>query len=160
MTSSWDIRQLAVFSLEQFVFGVDARQIQEIITISRTSLTYISDAPPFPMIHVNTRQIPLLNLKEYWGLPASFSDRPMLSPLTCIIFSYKDLLIAFQISTIEHVLPVSLRSLQPVPHILNNFARKMGLWGFYEFSGTLIPLIDLAQIASEQAIRPYLPYLR
>ncbi len=153
MTSSWDIHELAVFSLDDLLFGVDASQIQEILRLQHPSFATIEadDANPLRiLLYQQHTPIPIFDLRRYFDLPNSFAD-----DFTGISFYSGDCLIACQVSAIQNIFPVSLRSLQPVPYILEQLARKISLWGFYEYSGEVIPLFDLGQIVPKRMLLQY-----
>ncbi|PIE32341.1 hypothetical protein CSA56_15840 [candidate division KSB3 bacterium] len=156
MATSWDIHELAVLSLDGMLFGVDASQIQEILRIQRPAfLTMEADEDRFCILHHQRTQIPIFDLRHYFHLPPAFSHNIPPQIFTGITFYSGNRLIVCQVSGIKNIMSPSVRSLQAVPHILKQFARKMHLWGFYTYSDDIIPLFDLEYIVPENMLFRY-----
>ena len=162
MTGSRSINELAIFSVGDFIFGVDTNQIQEIVTIKNPKLVTEVDAKcPFWVLQYNNKPLPVFNLRQYFCMHAPSSDTPPIpSIMTVVTFHRAKLTIACWVKTVENIISVSFRLLKPVPQIITKLAKKNCLWGFYEISGDLIPLIDLEHIVPDQVFNHYIKYLK
>ena len=144
MSESWNVRELAIFSLEAFVFGVDSRQIQEIFSVKEPGLLKAEDAEDFSMSLSHPHRIPLLDLRQFLGVAPSVSLKELL-PAICVSFYQGGMLWGTLVDSVHNILPASFHQLRAVPQILIPSAYKMHLWGFYEHHGTLIPLLELGR---------------
>jgi chemotaxis signal transduction protein len=142
--------------VRDFIFGVDASQINEIVTTKHLELLIDPDDKyPFILVRHNKKPLPLFNiLKQFRRCSHSSVSIPSLS-FTFVTFHRAELLIACLVDNVEGFTSVSFASLKPVPEIITKATQKGCVWGFYEMSGTLVPLIDVAQVVTDQDITLY-----
>ncbi len=145
MSTSEALTQFAWLTIAEFAFGVDVRQIQDIITLTAPQRL---DLPASFLPHVSfwryrEHLLPVFDITAELGRSALPCDaRPALA-VTCW---RADCLIAVRISSIERMVAASLTALKALPVVLTPMTRKCGLWGFYATPETILPLIDLAQM--------------
>lgn len=158
MDTSFHITEVAIFSLDTFTFGIDTKQIQEIFMVNSSAI--IGEAKhieaPFFVVSYSHTPLPVFDLRPHLCLscePQNTLQYPV------ITFQTTQILAACWVTAIEDIRPVSLRSLYPVPAILTNIARHNNIWGFYDSSDALLPLLDLEQVLSSEAIDFYVTFL-
>lgn len=62
MTASWTINELAIFSVSNFLFGVDTRQIQEIASLKNPELlTGLHESYPFIILRHHNKLMPVFH---------------------------------------------------------------------------------------------------
>lgn len=143
MRGAWSVHELAIFSLESFVFGVDSTQIQEIFRVKEPGLfrAESSECLPASLSH-HHNQLPLFDLRHHLGFPpATLSEVSF--PVTCITFYQEKRLWGTLVDSVQNIFPAPFNLLHVVPQILAPSAWKINLWGFYEHRGAVIPLIEL-----------------
>ena len=155
------MKELAIFSIEHFTFSVETRQIQEILTVKPSDVPgKTNPAWPFWMLQYRRHPLPVFDLRRQFCLsPLSVDVLQQKFPSPLITFYTAGLLVACCVTSVEDIITVSLRSLKSVPAFLTQIARKNHIWGFYEISGTLLPLIDLESVISPQDIDLYKAFL-
>ena len=152
--NTWSIHELAIFSVRDLTFGVDASQIREIVTTKNLELLReLDDTCPFFLIRHRQQPLPLFLLVTQFRMPGS--PLPLSVPLTFVTFLREGILMACVIDRIEGFVSVSLTSLKLVPKIMMRSAQKGCVWGFYEMADTLIPLIDFEHIVTDQELTFY-----
>ena len=146
MNISANMTETAIFSLDRFTFGVDTNQIQEIFTVKSSALIgTIEPGSPFFVVQYHQHPLPVFDLRSRFCLP---SEPTNVLQYPVVIFQTAHLLAACWVTAVEDIQPVSLRSLRPVPSLLTKIARQNHVWGFYDHSGILIPLLDLEHVIS------------
>ena len=152
-----DIDKLAIFSVGKFLFGVDTNQIQEILSIKHpVLLTGIDENCPFIVLRHNRKPLPVFDLRQHFNLSEEPFKTRMFPPSITVVTCYRaGLLFACRVATVEDIFSVSFRSLRPVPPLLTNIAQKSCLWGFYDVSGMLVPLVDIEESIAIQHVESY-----
>jgi chemotaxis signal transduction protein len=154
--TSWNVHELGIFSVKDFIFGIDASQIKEIVTTK--DLEFVikpDDTSPFIVIWYNNNPLPVFNLMKQFHISGHPHAYVTPSPFMFVTFHRAELLIACSIDSVEGFTNVSFGSLKPVPEILIKAARTICVWGFYDMSGTLVPLIDFEQVVTDQDVALY-----
>ena len=161
MSISLNMTELAIFSIDRFIFCVEIRQIQEILTVKPSDFPGKPDpALPFWVLQYRQQPLPVFDLRRQFclsPLPVDVLQQSFPSPL--ITFYAAGLLAACCVTSVEDIITISLGSLKSVPAFLTKIAYKNHVWGFYEISGTLLPLIDLDRVISSQDIALYMAFL-
>ncbi len=157
MTASWTTNELAIFSVSNFLFGVDTRQIQEIASLKPPELlTGPSENAPFIILRHHNQLIPVFHLyKKFHSTPSDSTTNNLSLMMTVVTFYRASYLMAYWVDTVETITTVSLRSLKAVPSIMTKAAQKISVWGFYEMSDRIIPLIDIRNIVTDQNVTEY-----
>jgi chemotaxis signal transduction protein len=152
--NTWSIHELAIFSVSALTFGVDASQIREIVTTKNPELLReFDDTCPFLLIRHRQQPLPLFPFAQQLRMP--YAPLPLSAPLTFVTFLRDGILMACVIDRVEGFISVSLASLKPVPKIMIRLVQKGCVWGFYDMANTLIPLIDLERIVTDQELALY-----
>lgn len=157
MNISFTMTEVAIFSLDRFVFGVDTQQIKEIFTVS-TSAIIAESEPMFPffVIQYHQQPLPVFDLRRRFCLPVE--PRNILY-YPVVAFQTTHFLAAYWVTAVEDIQSVSFRALRPVPALLTRIARRNHVWGFYENEGKLLPLFDLEQMISAADLDLYVSFL-
>lgn len=151
--------ELAIFSVREFVFGVDASQIQEIVTTKELNIVVPPEQhSPCLIVRHHQHLLPLFHLAQKFH-PKEEGEIALVFPLTFVTFWRADFLIGGIVDQVVKVTPVHVASMQPLPEIMRSMAKKKGVWGFHEISDTLISLIDLPEIITAQDIAFYQRFL-
>jgi chemotaxis signal transduction protein len=149
--NTWRIHELAIFSVSALTFGVDASQISEIVTTKNPELLLeLDDTCPFLLIRHRQQPLPLFLLAKRFRMP--HTPLPPSAPLTFVTFLRDGIPMAGVIDRVEGFVSVSLASLKPVPKIMMRSVQKGCLWGFYDMTDALIPLIDFERIVTDQEL--------
>ncbi len=153
--------ELAIFLIDQFLFGVETTQIQEILTVQSSDFSEKTDpALPFELLQYRQSSIPVFDLRRRFCLSPrcdTVLHQEFSAPL--ITFCSDGLLTACDVTSIEDIIPVSSRFLKSVPVILTGIACDIHVWGFYETPDALLPLVDLEHVISHQEIELYRKFL-
>jgi chemotaxis signal transduction protein len=156
MQHSWTVREIGIFTVKNFTFGVDASQIQELVQKRPVEfLIKNADDPSFVVVSYHKHPLPIFNLVAKWGI-----EKPPLaslsSPLTFLTFYRHEWLLACAVDAIENFISLpSIRSLQPVPELIIQATPHICVWGFYEMTDKLVPLIDLERVVTDEDIIQY-----
>ncbi|GAK57106.1 chemotaxis signal transduction protein [Candidatus Vecturithrix granuli] len=161
MSIALHTKELAIFSIDHFTFGVETNQIQEILTVKLSDFPGKTDpALPFRVLQYRQQSLPVFDLRRRFCLtPLAVEVLQQDFPSSLITFYAAGLLAACSVTSVEDMITVSSHSLKSVPAVLTKIAYKNHVWGFYEISGNLLPLIDLERIISPQDIDLYTAFL-
>lgn len=144
MSEVWNVQELAIFSLDSFVFGIDSRTIREIFSISSPDAIITQGPKHFPIgLYHHQIQLPLLDLRRQLGFPALHLSTMSL-PASCISFYRDTELWACLIDSVQNVLPALPRRFRAVPRILSPCARRIHLWGVYDYEDSILPLLEIS----------------
>lgn len=144
--------EIGIFSVNHFLFGIQADQITELVSAKHPE--FLTSSEPhalFVIIRHHHQPLPVFDLthKLHLDQPNDFQSF-LSSPLTFITSVRANLSLGFVVH-VENFISVRIHSLKPLPKIIAAAAQQ-GLWGVYETSDQLIPLIDLSAIISNQDI--------
>lgn len=161
MNISLNMTELAIFSINRFIFCVETKQIQEILTVKSSDFPGKPDpALPFWVLQYRQYPLPVFDLRRQFCLsPLSADVLQQSFPSPLITFYATGLLAACCVTSVEDILTVPLSSLKSVPAFLTKIAYKNHIWGFYETSDALLPLVDLECVVSSQDIALYMAFL-
>ncbi len=149
------LHELAIFSLKDFVFGIDTRQIQEIVTLKNPEFLVEPDENSLCLLlHYHNAPLPLINLYHTFRLPISSETIiSLFSGITFVSFHHSSGLMGCWVESMDNMVPISPHALKAVPPIMTRAAQQICLWGFYELSAPasqrLIPLVDLPRVVTE-----------
>ena len=152
------ISKIAIFSVGQLRFGVEASQVQEIVTIPPQRIVRTLDQRcAVASIQPPQALLPIFDIAAYLCAPQppAANGNPPRS-LLCVTFRWQQFLLACRVSSVENVLPVTCAALQPVPRVIAPFAAHSHIWGFYQRQDTFIPLLDLERYFPPRDLQEYL----
>lgn len=157
MQADWPIQELAIFSLQHWSFGVDARDIVEILALkSPHFLSQPEASRPFVLLSHNAQCLPIFHLLQMYSRVPGELAWELESPFTCIIFRNAGQTLGCVVDKVVDFVPVPLQRLNPVPRLLTRIFPGDCVWGFYDLTADLIPLLELRHIFTPQIIRPAL----
>jgi purine-binding chemotaxis protein CheW len=146
-----ELLQAVVFTLEGRSFGVDIRQVQEILRM--VEVTPFPRMPDFALgaINVRGRVVPVIDLRRKLGLP----DRAPAAQTRVLIARSGAQAIGFLADGVSEVLDIPLALLEDVGHG-PAWMRSEPVAGVAKIPGRLLVLVDPARLltAQEQSLLP------
>ena len=142
-----DVKQLSTFHLDQFLFGIDVRRVQEII---RTlDLTRVPLAPDVVsgLINLRGQIVTAIDLRRRLELP----PRPEgVRPMNVVIRMGEEA-VSLLVDTIGAVLNVEPEAFEKPPETLTGVARDLIL-GTYKLKDRLLLVLDIDKVVEEAAV--------
>lgn len=139
--------QLTTFKVHQRLYGIDVREVQEIV--KPMSITPVPHAPAYVLGLINLRgQIATaVGISELFGL--ALNER---SEMLNIICHLGQSLIALQVDEIGDVVDVRGEDFEGPPSVLPEKIRSL-LYGIYKTKEGLLSVIDLKKLAEALNIK-------
>ncbi|HEY5999332.1 MAG TPA: chemotaxis protein CheW [bacterium] len=146
-----ELLQAVVFALDGSFFGVDIRQVQEILRM--VEITPFPRMPDFALgaINVRGRVVPVINLRRKLGLP----DRAPAERTRILVARSGAQLIGFLVDGASEVLDIPLALLEDVGDG-PAWMRSDVVAGLAKIPGRLLVLVDPARLltAQEESLLP------
>ncbi len=133
-------RQLCTFHLAELFLGVDAQQVQEVLT--HRPMTRVPLAPPEVrgLINLRGQIVPAVDLRARLKLPPS--DQPAMN----VVIRTDSGPVSFLVDDIGDVMEVSEADFERPPATMTGAARKL-IRGAYKLDGQLLLLLAAAETA-------------
>ena len=140
--------QVVVFNLGDEKYGVDISQVREII--KPTQITRIPNAPEFVEGVINLRgQITtIINLRKRFGMEPKEID----TNTRIIVVEYNNAVIGMMVDTVNEVKYLSANDIETLPNIITSRSEAKFLKGVGKLEDSLLILIDLNKVLSEDEI--------
>ncbi|HHV81477.1 TPA: chemotaxis protein CheW [bacterium] len=140
-------RQLVVFSLLNENYGIDIYKVQEIIQYR--DITYVPKAPPFVkgVINLRGRIIPVIDLKERFGLP----EKEVTPDTRIIVVEISSQTIGLIVDSVTEVLRIPNTNIEPPPPVTTieaDFIEGVG-----KLDERLIIILDIDRILTKEEKR-------
>ncbi len=140
-------RQLVVFSLLNENYGIDIYKVQEIIQYR--DITYVPKAPPFVkgVINLRGRIIPVIDLKERFGLP----EKEVTADTRIIVVEISSQTIGLIVDSVTEVLRIPNTNIEPPPPVTTieaDFIEGVG-----KLDERLIIILDIDRILTKEEKR-------
>jgi purine-binding chemotaxis protein CheW len=113
--------QFCTFYLGEFLFGVEVRQVREILRDQR--ITRVPLAPPMVsgLINLRGQIITAIDLRQRLGLPAAGANSGRVN----IIVNVAQSTVSFLVDAFAEVVEVQQSSFEPLPETLEGIARVL-----------------------------------
>ncbi|HOK29068.1 MAG TPA: chemotaxis protein CheW [bacterium] len=140
-------RQLVVFSLLNENYGIDIYKVQEIIQYR--DITYVPKSPPFVkgVINLRGRIIPVIDLKERFGLP----EKEVTPDTRIIVVEISSQTIGLIVDSVTEVLRIPNTNIEPPPPVTTieaDFIEGVG-----KLDERLIIILDIDRILTKEEKR-------
>jgi len=140
-------RQLVVFSLLNENYGIDIYKVQEIIQYR--DITYVPKSPPFVkgVINLRGRIIPVIDLKERFGLP----EKEVTPDTRIIVVEISSQTIGLIVDSETEVLRIPNTNIEPPPPVTTieaDFIEGVG-----KLDERLIIILDIDRILTKEEKR-------
>lgn len=137
-------RQLVVFSLLDEDYGIDIYKVQEIIQYR--DITYVPKAPVFVkgVINLRGRVIPVIDLKERFGLP----EKEITSDTRIIVVEISSQTVGLIVDSVTEVLRIPKTDIEPPPPVTTieaDFIEGVG-----KLDERLIIILDIDRILTKE----------
>lgn len=137
-------RQLVVFSLLDEDYGIDIYKVQEIIQYR--DITYVPKAPVFVkgVINLRGRVIPVIDLKERFGLP----EKEITSDTRIIVVEISSQTVGLIVDSVTEVLRIPRTDIEPPPPVTTieaDFIEGVG-----KLDERLIIILDIDRILTKE----------
>lgn len=137
-------RQLVVFSLLDENYGIDIYKVQEIIQYR--DITYVPKAPPFVkgVINLRGRVIPVIDLKERFGLP----EKEITPDTRIIVVEISSQTVGLIVDSVTEVLRIPNANIEPPPPVTTieaDFIEGVG-----KLDERLIIILDIDRILTKE----------
>ena len=142
-------KQFIIFTIGEEKFGVDVKQIKQIIPLSET--TYIPNAPSFVRGVINLRGdiIPIVELKEKLSLKAEKSEG---KDAKIIIVELDNNNIGMQVDSVTEMMRLYSDEIADPPKIVKGINHNY-LKGVGKLNDELLIILDLSSILSDDEIK-------
>jgi purine-binding chemotaxis protein CheW len=139
-------RHIVVFRLNNTLFALDIRSVQEIV--QQSDIVLVPGAPPFIMGIVNLRGgiMAVVDTKRLLGIGETSSDKVLV-----MVAQIGEHLVGFTVDEVEQVTRVASDSIEPVSDLVSpEEARR--LEGILKLDGKLVLLLDANRLLDEETI--------
>ena len=144
-----DDQQVCTFLVDGAAFGIDVREVQEVIRFQE--LTRVPLAPPEVrgLINLRGQIVTAVDLRRRLGLP----DRPPGDLPVNVVVRTPDGAVSLLVDEIGEVLGVPAAAFERPPDTLRGPARDL-IRGAYKLDGRLLLVLDTRQATAPPADRP------
>ncbi|MBX9582818.1 MAG: chemotaxis protein CheW [Gemmataceae bacterium] len=144
-----DDQQVCTFLVDGAAFGIDVREVQEVIRFQE--LTRVPLAPPEVrgLINLRGQIVTAVDLRRRLGLP----DRPPGDLPVNVVVRTPDGAVSLLVDEIGEVLGVPAAAFERPPDTLRGPARDL-IRGAYKLAGRLLLVLDTRQATAPPADRP------
>jgi purine-binding chemotaxis protein CheW len=135
-----DTRQFCTFFLEQYVFGVDVRQVQEVFRSHEQTRVPLAPQVVSGLINLRGQIVTVIDLRRRLELrPRADAQRPM-----HVVVHHDDSAVDLLVDEIGDVVDVADELFEPPPGTLEGIAREL-IVGAYKLEGHLLLILDTEQ---------------
>ena len=141
--------QLVVFRLGEEEFGVEIRNVQEIIRM--TSITKIPQVSDYVngIINLRGRIIVVINLNVMLGLEAAAGQD---ENTRIVVADIGDTVVGFMVDSVSEVIRLPAKSIEPAPAIIASRIGTEYLRGVGKMDGRLLILLKLDKVISMERL--------
>lgn len=138
--------QLCTFSIDNMLFGVDVRHVQEVIRYQE--MTTVPLAPPTVrgLINLRGQIVTAIDMRARLGLPPSTSAAQPMN----VVAKTTDGVVSLLVDDIGDVLELDSTSCERAPETLDPTFRSL-VRGVFKLDGRLLLLLDAERIAASEA---------
>jgi len=139
-------RHIVVFRLNDTLFALDIRSVQEIV--QQSDIVLVPGAPPFIMGIVNLRGgiMAVVDTKRLLGIGETSSDKVLV-----MVAQIDEHLVGFTVDEVEQVARIASDAVEPVSNLISSEeARKIE--GVLRLGGKLVLLLDANRLLDEETL--------
>ena len=137
-----DERKLCTFMLDNFLFGVDVEQVQEVFRYQEQTRVPLAPEVVVGLINLRGQIVTALDLRRHLQL----RERPEGERPVNIVIRTEDAPVSLLVDELGDVVEVTDDLFEPPPETLDGVARNLIL-GAYKLESRLLLLLDSARIA-------------
>lgn len=130
--------QFCTFAVGELLFGVDVRQVQEVIRFQELTRVPLAAADVGGLINLRGQIVTAIDLRQRLRLPPG-QGRPM-----NVVIHTDDGAVSLQVDEIGDVLDLGPDTFEPMPATLTGPARTLA-GGVHKLDGRLLLLLDTAR---------------
>lgn len=141
--------QLVVFRLRDEEFGVDIKQVREIVRMM--AITHLPEAPGFieGVINLRGQVIAVIDLARQFELSA---QKELPKSARIVVVEVKDQTIGMIVDEVPEVLRISTDSIEPTPEVIQTEIRQDYIKGVGKMEDRLLILVDLEKVLAPHEI--------
>ncbi len=141
--------QLVVFSINAEEFGVEIKNVQEIIRM--TKITEIPRAPSYVkgIINLRGRIIVVISLNVIMGMPG----REHNADTRIIVADVDGTIMGFIVDSVSEVIRISQSNIEDAPSVITNKIHTEYLKGVGKIDGRLLILLNLGKMLSVEELQ-------
>jgi purine-binding chemotaxis protein CheW len=128
-------------NLENQIFGIPVLHIQDVL--GGVSVTKVPLAPPevSGALNLRGRIVTAINVRKRLGLPAYEGEKPPLS----VVVEHKSELYSLTIDSVNDVVPIDDKDLEPTPPTLDSVWRDIST-GIFRTDNKLMIILDVSKL--------------
>lgn len=134
-------KQFCTFRCDQYLFGIDVLQVQEIMRQLRSTRVPLAPAVVIGLINLRGQLVTALDLRERLDLPPRAEGLPCVN----VVVRNGDNAVAFQVDEIGDVVDVVDENFEATPETVQGTARTL-IAGVYKLQGQLLHILDIAKV--------------
>ncbi len=141
--------QLVVFNINTEEFGLEIKNVQEIIRM--TNITEIPRAPLYVkgIINLRGRIIVVISLNVIMGMQSREHD----ANTRIIVADVDGVVMGFIVDSVSEVIRLSNKNIEPAPPVITNKIRTEYFRGVGKINGRLLILLNLAKMLNEEELQ-------
>jgi purine-binding chemotaxis protein CheW len=138
-------------ALENESYGVAVLKVREIIRMQK--ITPVPQMPDYVkgVINLRGRVIPIVDLRQKFGLKAEFADRTCIVVVQVKMASGQNVQMGLIVDSVEEVVNLNASDIEPTPE----FGTKIDtsyLMGMAKVKGVVKTLLDIDRVVSQEAV--------
>ncbi len=138
-------------ALENESYGVAVLKVREIIRMQK--ITPVPQMPDYVkgVINLRGRVIPIVDLRQKFGLKAEFADRTCIVVVQVKMESGQNVQMGLIVDSVEEVVSLNAADIEPTPE----FGTKIDtsyLMGMAKVKGVVKTLLDIDRVVSQEAV--------
>lgn len=140
-----ELLQMVSFKLGAVEFGVDILMVQEINRM--LNITPVPKSPPFVegVINLRGKVIPIINLRQRFGLP----NQPHDKQTRIVVVTIHDKIIGLVVDSVSEVLRMPADTVEPPPPMVSGIESEY-IKGVGKMGDKLLILLDLTKLLSSE----------
>jgi purine-binding chemotaxis protein CheW len=136
-------RQFCTFHLGEFLFGVDVKEVQEVLSSMEKTRVPLAPNVIGGLINLRGQIVTAIDLRQRLGLPPCPDH---ILPMNVVIRTHTDA-VSLLVDSIGTVLSVDETSFEPPPETLMDPARDLIL-GTYKLKNSLLLVLDIGKVVN------------
>lgn len=136
--------QLVSFRVAGEEYGVEVGRVREIIRLPEITKVPRSPAHIDGIIHLRGSVIPIISLRETFGLPPAPTD----NNTRIVVTTVGERVFGFKVDAVSEVIRISLQEVQPPPFLIGSGGEKRCVEGVVNRAERLLIMLDPERIVS------------
>ncbi len=129
--------QYCTFLIDQQLFGIDVRKVQEVLPYQEMTTVPLAPKSVLGLINLRGQIVTAIDLRTRLGMPGRPSDRLPMN----VVLGDQDCLLSLLVDEIREVIEVDEESFEKSPESLSSAAREL-IRGAYKLEDRLLLVLD------------------